>query len=99
MKRIKTSVIELISQLCIALAALLVLVSLFNSPYDKNIDKAAVKLSERVEKRLALMENYTTQALQAPTDDFLLLEDLPEDMVIYRYVNDSCAHGAISFLW
>ena len=89
MKGLKTSVTELISRLCIALAAVLVLVSLFNSPYDKNIDKAAVKLAERVEKRLALMENYTTQALQAPTDDFLLLEDLPEDMVIYRYVNDS----------
>lgn len=89
MKRIKTSVVELIPQLCIALAALLVLVSLFNSPYDKNIDKVAARLSERVEKRLALMEKYTTQALQTPTNDFLLFEDLPEDMVIYRYINDS----------
>ena len=42
----------------------------------------------RVENRIAILEDYVAKALD-PDSEHSCLHDLPEDMVIYKYVNDS----------
>ena len=52
-------------------------------------DAAAKSLSSRLSSRVQLLEKYMDQALASPEDPWMNLEDLPEDMVIYRYRGDS----------
>lgn len=90
MKKKKFSRTEIISQVLFVLAIILVAISvLFNGTYRQNQEQVSKKMSARVEKRLAVLDKYAERALNTPVDEFLLFEDLPSDMVIYRYVNDS----------
>ena len=73
----------------LALAILLFLVSLtFRISYD-NAEKTAETFGGRIEKRLKILERYAAQALDSDHSEWMELRDLPEDMVIYRYVYDT----------
>ncbi len=54
-----------------------------------NASKIANKVSERTEKRLEILDEYINLAIETDKDEFMIMESLPEDMVIYRYINDS----------
>ena len=56
-------------------------------PYST--DAAALRVAGNVERRVRLMDKYIGEALNAPDDEFLHIEGLPQDIVVYRYVNDS----------
>lgn len=70
---------------------LLIVLGLFlaieSVPYST--DAAALRVGGNVERRVRLMDKYVSRAINTPNDVFLHLEDLPHDIVIYRYVNDS----------
>ena len=70
---------------------LLVVLGLFfaieSIPYST--DAAALRVAGNVERRVRLMDKYMEKALDAPDDEFLHIDALPQDIVIYRYVNDS----------
>ena len=70
---------------------LLIVLGLFlaieSVPYST--DAAALRVGGNVERRVRLMDKYVSRAIDTPNDVFLHLEDLPHDIVIYRYVNDS----------
>lgn len=63
--------------------------SMASSGSVEDIDKVAQKTSSRLEKRLAVLDGYIRLALETGNDDFILTNGIPEDMIIYRYVNDS----------
>ncbi len=63
--------------------------SMAGSSSVEDIDKVAQKTASRIEKRLAVLDGYIKTALETDNDDFILQKGIPEDMVIYRYVNDS----------
>lgn len=52
-------------------------------------ERAARLVRTRVENRIDILEKYAGQALSADSDESSCLADLPEDMVVYKYVNDS----------
>jgi len=68
--------------------ALIVLSVSFNGERN-DPDKAAQKVSKVVERRMAILDNYIVSALTADKRAWAGSQDLPEDMVIYRYISDS----------
>ncbi len=77
------------STICIVLSLLLFFFSLLLSNYHNNADDTAARVSRRVEKRMNLLDRYISEALEADRSEWFSLEDIPEDMVIYRYVYDT----------
>lgn len=54
-----------------------------------DVNSAAEEMSRKVELRMAQLDGYIQQALEGDPTDWLDLQGLPEDMVVYRYVDDS----------
>ena len=56
-------------------------------------DREAARIAERVERniesRMRLLDQYVVRAQESDADVLLAASDLPDDMVIYKYVNDS----------
>lgn len=52
-------------------------------------EKAAGRMSKSVGKRMAVLETYVHSALTADKSQWGKRDDVPEDMVIYRYFEDS----------
>ena len=73
----------------IAVALVLLAASLLTGQSHPDTASAAKELGTRVEKRVNLLEEYVNQALTADPDVPFRLENLPEDMVLYRYREDT----------
>ena len=73
----------------LAVALVLLVASLLSGQSHPETDTAAKDLGMRVEKRVNLLETYVQQALAADPETPFRLEDLPEDMVLYRYREDT----------
>lgn len=73
----------------LVLALSFFVMSMASSTSVDDIEKVAGKVSARIEKRLAVLDGYIRLAMETPEDEFILPGGIPEDMVIYRYVNDS----------
>lgn len=63
------------------------IVSLTNVP--TNTDKAASRTEKALEKRMHILESYISETLTANREDWVGRYDLPGDMVIYRYIDDT----------
>ncbi len=77
------------STLSVLLAVVFFVLSLLLNTGSDDSGKVASKVSQRLEKRMELLESYMTGALRQENGQWSELEDLPEDMTIYRYVYDS----------
>lgn len=77
------------STISILLAATLFLLSLLTNTSSGDSDKAAEKISRRLEKRMEVLEQYMSEALKSDHSKWMDLKGLPEDMVVYRYVYDT----------
>ena len=84
-----------VAVLSVALA--LLAASLLANQSHPDTESTARDLGRRVEKRLALLDGYAAQALSADPEAWLRLEDLPEDMVVYRYREDTLQSWAHQF--
>ena len=84
-----------VAVLSVALA--LLVASLLTNQSNPDTASTAREVGLRVEKRLAILENYAQQALKADPQAWLRLEDLPEDMVVYRYHEDTLKSWAHQF--
>ena len=94
----KTLRIRLWSGVAVLSVALALLVaSLLTNQSNPDTASTAREVGLRVEKRLAILENYAQQALKADPQAWLRLEDLPEDMVVYRYHEDTLKSWAHQF--
>ena len=71
------------------LALALFLLSLSGGSPDYDIRRLAERTERNVRARLSLLDEYVVKAQEPSADGTVSLHDLPEDMVIYRYVNDS----------
>lgn len=85
-----------------ALVSLLVAVvflvcSIASRSYTRNPSRVAHNVSHRLEKRLSLLEDYALEALGQDSVDFLSLEGLPKDMVVYRYEGETLKGWANRF--
>ena len=71
------------------LAIAFFLVSRTGSSPDNHASRVAERVERSIEARLRLLDMYLHKAQETVADGFMTVNDLPEDMVIYRYVNDS----------
>ena len=81
----------------LSVAVVLMVASLLTNQSNPDTASTARDLGIRVEKRLTILEEYTQEALQADPEAWLRLEDLPEDMVVYRYHEDTLKSWAHQF--
>ena len=63
--------------------------SLLTNQAHPDTASAARELGDRVQARMEVLEDYAQKALEADAGEWLRLEDLPEDMVVYRYREDT----------
>ena len=75
--------------LLLFISIVLFVLSIAGISSDGDMERMARVTRYRIEKRLELLEQYIDKAIDPDTDDYSGLETLPEDMVIYKYVNDS----------
>ena len=73
----------------LATAVILLGLSLSVSRIPGNAEREAAKAENAVEKRMAVLERYISNNLRADRKEWMGRYDLPEDMVIYRYIDDS----------
>ncbi len=73
----------------LGLAIVSLLLSILGNIGSANTDMVAKVIEKRVEKRIEKLETYVAVAVEANINEPLIFNDLPKDMVIYRYVNDS----------
>ena len=62
-----------------------------------DVKSAAREMSQKVEVRMNLLDSYIEQALQGDPQAWMDLQGLPEDMVVYRYYDDSLQSWANQF--
>ena len=67
----------------------LFLLSMLEIFSNSHTDAIAERTSKRIESRLAILEKHVSHTHESPLDQTVPPHTLPEDMVIYRYVNDS----------
>jgi len=73
----------------LVLAMALLVISMIGFNGTKDTDSIAEDVSVKVEKRLRLLDRYIDETLKADPGNLPVPEKIPEDMVIYLYVNDS----------
>ncbi len=75
--------------MALVLALVLFVLSMAGDEAGNDTNKDAKEIAEHIEKRLEILDRYISKIEESDGDSFKLLKDLPEDMVIYKYVNDS----------
>ena len=85
----KINIRDWITWLLVAAAVLLLAGALTISHAPHSAEIAAGRMSREVEKRMAIVEGYIADALAHDPDSWLDFGDIPSDIVIYRYVDDT----------
>jgi hypothetical protein len=70
------------------LAVMFFVMSMAGNNTGDNTEEVAQKAESRVAKRVEILDEYVEEVLACDPGKTLRME-IPEDMVIYRYVNDS----------
>ena len=74
---------------CLLLAIILLAASMAGNMTREFTDRSAAVVGRRIEKRLDILDRHMSSLRTDYQEDDLHTKDIPEDMVIYRYVNDS----------
>ena len=73
----------------LAAAAVILAVSLSVSKVPPNTEKAAAGTQKALSKRMTVLDHYISSSLSADLKEWIGRYDIPKDMVIYRYIEDS----------
>ena len=92
----KRTIRQWVAVVLMGIAAALIGASMFTfNPSDN--ESYATALGKRVEQRLGVLEEAVRTAAQSQNGTWLSLKDLPQDMVVYRYVEDTLQSWANQF--
>ena len=80
---------QTIAIVLIAVAVVTYVISALVGTGRSDVNSAAEEMSRKVELRMSQLDGYIQQALEGDHNNWLDLQGLPEDMVVYRYVEDS----------
>ncbi len=72
-----------------ALVLVLFVLSMAGDDPGSNTPRDAAEVAVNIQKRLRILDGYIRKVETSDEEDIRILKELPEDMVIYRYVNDS----------
>ena len=75
--------------LALLLSLILFVLSMASGNSDGNTETTARKVAARIEKRIEILDKNIDLAKNVEEDEYMISGNLPEDMVIYRYVNDT----------
>ncbi|MBQ0144275.1 MAG: hypothetical protein KBS78_03735, partial [Bacteroidales bacterium] len=89
MKTRKARTGDLIVEVLIVIAAVILGISLSMSNVRRDTDRAARKVEKAVSERMAILKDFSDKALSAGRNEWIGSMGLPDDMVIYRYLDDS----------
>ena len=78
-----------LSLICFAISLLMFVLSMTGRSDVSDINKVAGTTQERLAKRMELLDRYIADVMQAEDGKWPDVGHIPEDIVIYRYVNDS----------
>ena len=70
-------------------ALLFTLASFMEFSSNESLDREVERLQGVIHKRQQILEDFALKTLQLPSDQFVSFEEFPEDMVLYRYFNDT----------
>ena len=70
-------------------AIVLFALSMAGNGNEGDAERVAKSTKTRIKSRIEILDTYIIKALDDGQDDNICLEDLPDDMVIYKYANDS----------
>ncbi len=73
----------------LVLALTFFVLSMAGNDTGTDTEKAAREIAGRIEQRLGILDEYIAIAESSDPQSRQLLKGLPDDMIIYRYVNDS----------
>ena len=85
----KGNIIRRLPILLFITALVLFAFSMAGNGSEGNVERVAKSAKTRIRNRINILDTYILKALDNSLDDNICLEDLPDDMVIYKYVNDS----------
>ncbi|MFA6334445.1 MAG: ATP-binding protein [Bacteroidales bacterium] len=71
------------------LAFIFAIVSFLGFSSSDSMDREVSHLENRIQSRQKILEKYVQKAMDTPDSSFLAFEEFPEDMVIYRYFDDT----------
>ena len=74
---------------CLAISVLLFLLSMLGIFSNRHTDTIAQRTGRIIESRLEKLDGFIRQTENPDGERMLQIQGLPDDMVIYRYVNDS----------
>ncbi len=83
--------------LVLILAAACVFAASFFTGGRNNVASAAEEMGLKVENRLRILDHFIEKGFHADAKAWMELDGLPEDMVIYRYVEDTLQSWAHQF--
>ena len=75
--------------LALLLSLVLFVLSMASGNSDGNTETVVKKTASRIGKRIEILDRHIDQARVVEDDEYMMSGKLPEDMVIYRYVNDT----------
>ena len=85
----KGNIIRRLPILLFITALVLFAFSMAGNGSEGNVERVAKSAKTRIRNRINILDTYILKALDNSLDDNICLDDLPDDMVIYKYVNDS----------
>lgn len=86
-----------VTQLLWFSALSLALLSLVEFSSHKELDKSVARFQSKLHKRQEVLHGYAQKVLEMRRDLFIEIENFPEDMVIYRYFDDTLHSWLNSF--
>jgi len=80
-----------------AASAIIFLVSLLSGSGTENPENAAAEFGRKTSARIKLLDKYIDKAINLDTGSWMEFDGFPEDMVLYRYVEDTLQSWAGQF--
>ena len=96
MKLTKDKIFRILPFMTALIAVILFCISVIEERTEGKTERVASAAGKRVENRIEVLENYIRLSSEE-SDGHSCLENLPEDMVIYKYVNDSLVSWSNQF--
>ena len=84
----KTRILKTLPFICLVLSIIFLALSMARSPIG-DVEKIADKTESKLAARMEILDTYIRKALETEEGSWPEIGKLPDDMVIYRYVNDS----------
>lgn len=94
----KTRIIrQTVAMVIMAASAIIFAAFLLTGSGSENPESAAADFGKKTGARIKILDKYIDKALTGDTDQWMDLKGLPEDMVVYRYVEDTLQSWAGQF--